>query len=393
MDKQKEKNRKNKTERRQKKKRNWSKGGWGKLKWVRWGVLLILSMVFFFVSFFWVSGTLIYKITETYAFTADEATTLHLMVLLPASGAYQEISAPEIDWPGTWDLREEGRLQLLQLEAPFQAGETVEAVITYRADLFQGAARWQTEPVHASDLAPSAEVQSAAPELVAQSALLQVDGDEAQTLRQLAAFTAQYLETPPDRDDAADESALAVYRSRVGGSIGRANLLAALSRASSLPATTINGLQLPDSLPLIPVSTVWDHPGQAQVWNEVYYDSAWGLVDPNAPDGFYRPALLGWTDGRHLMYDEVDQEAQTYQTLLDAAEAEGSWSVSSSAPLRFVAWAEADPDQIQLTPKVTINKTWDARWVMWASLIAILLIMNWLMDENPQKERMQSKVL
>ena len=384
---------KNEKKEKQKKKTTklWKKGWWRQIIKIRTGIIVLLSIIFFFISFFWVPGDIYYRIKEIYTFSASEDASLNLSVLLPSSGPNQEVFDPQVNWPGTWQINDDGRLRVLTLEGSIKAGETLKAVILYRANLSQGTAQWIDQPVTAADTDASTAVQSDAPEIAAQAELLRVAGDEALTLRQIYEFTRDYLDAPPIDTGIGDESALSVFRSGLGGALGRANLLAALSRANGLPAKAISGQKLPYTIPLIPVTATAAYPGQNGIWNEVFYNNAWGLVDPNAPGGFYRPAALGWSDGRHLVYGDIEEETGVFQTLLDNIGEESHWTASSEELLRYVAWADADQSQLELTTKVSLMTTWDARWVMLVALIAITLMMAWLMEEKPQRKRVSLK--
>lgn len=362
------------------KKRRWLKALWRSPKIVRGVIIAILSILSFFISFFWVPGEIHYRIRETYSFTPDEAGVLNLAALLPTSGANQVVSDPKVEWPGNWQASEDGRLQVIRMEAKALADETVKAVITYQVTLTQGTARWVDEPVNDEDINPSADVQSDAPEIIAQAELLGIEGDETRTLRLFHEFTGDYLEKTKDNPADHDESALTAYQTGIAGDLGEANLLAALSRASGLPAKIVNGLKLPEMVPLIPVSTAGESPADSGFWAEVFYEEGWGMIDPGEADGFYRPAVFGWNDGKHLTYGEVDQVNRVYQELQADDDAEKQWKSSSLGSLHYVAWA--DVDQVEIVPKVSILKTWDARWVMLVSLIAIILIIAWLMRDS-----------
>ena len=93
-----------------------------------------------------------------------------------------------------------------------------------------------------------------------------------------------------------DLSALAAYRSGVGGCAERANLLAALARRTGIPARVVSGLSMPEWFPFIPKSVTWGHPAGAHAWNEVFIGSDWWLVDASRADPFYERNLFGWTD-------------------------------------------------------------------------------------------------
>jgi len=369
----------------------WKKGWWRNPKIIRAVIIVVLSIFFFFVSFFWVPGDIYYRIKETFIFTAKEDASVHLTLLLPSSGPNQEVFEPQIDWPGVWQISEDGRLRVLTMEAPIEPGETIKAVIIYRPILSLGTAQWVDEPVTTADTDASMNIQSDAPEMIAQAEHLQAAGDEARTLRQIFTFTKDYLAETRNVEGNEDESALTVFRNGISGELGRANLLAALSRASGLPARTISGQKLPNTIPFIPITTTGAFPGQNSNWNDVFYNGAWGLVDPNAVGGFYQPSALGWSDGRHLVFAGADQQESVLQSQLRNAGEEGQWRSSSGESLRYVAWADVDQEQFELTPKVSVMTTWDARWLMLVSLILITLIMAWLLEGKRPKKRTSSK--
>ena len=189
---------KNEKKEKQKKKTTklWKKGWWRQIIKIRTGIIVLLSILFFFISFFWVPGDIYYRIKEVYTFSASEDASLNLAVLLPSSGHNQEVFDPQVNWPGTWQINDDGRLRVLTLERSIKAGETLKAVVLYRVNLSQGTAQWIDQPVTAADTDASAAVQSDAPEIAAQAELLRMAGDEALTLRQIFEFTRDYLDAP-----------------------------------------------------------------------------------------------------------------------------------------------------------------------------------------------------
>jgi len=353
-----------------------------KTRLVRWVVVAFLSLVAVITSLFWVSGDLHYDITETYTFTGEDSGSVHLTVMLPTSGHYQEVLEPVIEWPGTWDIRLNGRLNVLRLEMDLDAGQTAEAVISYGVNLWQGQASWVGEPVTSTDLSPTDLVQSDHPEIVSRAESLQVSGDEARTVEQIFDFTIQHLAWPVEDRINADLSALQALQTGVGGCAEHANLMAALCRAVGIPARTISGLAMPETIPFIPMSATWNHPAGAHAWVEVFVDDVWLIADPSWSGQFYQRDILGWTDGRHLAYDTVPHESDVYLSLVEEAESEGTWIAAMSAPLRFVAWSDLPNESMAFTPQVTLRKTWDARLLMMFAVIIILVVLNWLFDDT-----------
>lgn len=348
----------------------------------RWVVIALLSLVVVLISLFWVSGDLHYDITETYTFSSEDSGSVYLNVMLPTSGHYQEVLEPVIEWPGTWELHLNGRLNVLRLEMDVEAGQTVEAVISYGVNLWQGQTSWVGEPVTSADLSPTDLVQSDHPEIVSRAESLRVSGDEAQTVKQIFDFTIQHLDWPAEERINADLSALRALQTGVGKSVEHANLMAALCRAVDIPARTISGLTMPESVPFIPMSATWGHPAGAHAWVEVFVDDVWKIADPSWSGQFYQRDMLGWTDGRHLGYETFARESDVYLPLLEEAESEGTWIAAMSAPLRFVVWSDIPNESMQFTPRVSLRKTWDARLVMMFSVILILVVLNWLFGDN-----------
>jgi hypothetical protein len=357
--------------------------------WIRRGSFLLLVIVLSILSLFWIPGDVHYQITETYTFTATETDLLHLTLLLPTSGPYQEVFEPDVVCPGEFEIEKVGRLKLLRLEAEILSGQTIEAVITYDVHLFQGSARWTGMPSRSYDLAPEPDIQSDAPALMEEAELVSVLYEKRQTVRKIFGFTMRHLDWPRDSRINADLSALNAYRTGVGGSIEHANLMTALSRAAGIPAHPVSGLVMPVMLPLIPVSQTWDHPASAHAWVEFYLNGTWEMADPSWSGKFLKHDLLGWTDGRHLAYDETASEAAIYGQIVAEAEENGNWTVAMSAPLRFAAWSEVSIDSMVFIPVITLRKTWDARLVMLISLVVIVTVLYFLNREDRRQEKIQ----
>lgn len=350
------------------------------------GVLTLVSLLIIVLSLYWLPGDLHYRITETYQFSGEEEGTLTLVVMLPTTGQYQEVIEPEIIWPGTYESHSSGRLQVLRFTKDLRAGETVEAQITYTVHLWQGRAVWYGEPVNPEDLEATAEIQSQHPTIISRAETLRVPDNQRRTARRIFEFTNRHLRWPDDDRLNPDVSALIALESKVGGCTEHAYLMAALCRAEEIPTRVINGLAMPDTLPFIPVSSVWNHPAGAHAWVESFFDHAWVFADPSWANQFLKRDLFGWIDGRHLAYDEITQERVVYEPLIAEAEANGTWIAAMSAPLRFVAWSSLSFEKMHFIPKVTLLKVWDSRYLLFVSLILILWILAWVAgDDQPGK--------
>ncbi len=355
-------------------------------QWLSWGLVGLLSLAAAVLSLFWVPGEIHFVITEIYTFNAAESTKVYLSVVLPTSGNYQEVLTPEITWPGSWTTEPVESMEVVRFEADLAAGETVEAVIQYQANLSQGKAHWSGKPVTADDLVPSDVIQSDDPEIIDQAAQLTVTEDDLQSAFEIFNFTRQYLVVDENLSDTA-LSALDVYHAGSGGSTEHATLMAALCRAADLPAHIVNGLVLPETLPLISASFVREQPGCSQDWVEVYAGDQWQMADPSLAKRFFQRSLFGWTDGKHLVYGTPSEMSQVYKALAAEMGESGILIAEASAPTHFTAWADAPVENTSFSSVVTLRKTWDARYLMAFSVITILVVINWLLEKDRKQTR------
>ncbi len=345
-------------------------------RWIKRAGLALLALLFILLSLYWFPAELHYKVTETYTFNSDEAVVVKLVTLLPTSGAYQTVTDPKVNWPGAGGMQTDGRLNVVRLTSEIGAGETIIAEISYRVNLFQGSAAWIGEPVLSNDLRPSDAIQSDAPELAAQAALLNDDQNDQDTVRTIFAWTRQFLSLAPTEER--DQDALSTLTNRTAGSQGYANLFTALCRAAEIPARTVTGRVIPELFPLIPITRTTDTPISFQAWNEVFAQDYWKMTDVFHANSFIQHKLLGWTDGRHLVFDDITKVDAVYQSLVAEAQTQDGWQASGTTPLMFVAWSESNPDSLTVTPSFTVQKIWDGRWMMVIALLVILFIIVWL---------------
>jgi len=269
----------------------------------------------------------------------------------------------------------EGRLNVVRLVAEIDEDQTVEAEITYRVNLWQGEAKWVGDSVLSDDLDSSENIQLDNPWITDRADQLWVEDNPHKTSRNIFDFTIEYL-APPEG-------------AQPWGAIEYVNLMAALCRSADVPTRTVRGLLIPEIIPFITVSAEWNHPANTHDWVEVHVGDAWLLADPSRSGQFYKRDLFGWTDGKHLLYDTSINVGQVYESLVSEAESEGEWISAMSAPMNFVAWSEAEAETIALSPVITLQKTWDGRLLMIASVILILVVLNWLYQSD--KRRLSGK--
>jgi len=371
-----------KAEREEQKKK--AKARYRSQQWFSWGLVGLLSLVAVILSLFWIPGEIHYMITETYTFTAAESTKVYLSVLLPTSGNYQEVLTPEITWPGSWTTEPVERMEFVRFETDLAAGETAEAVIQYQVNLSQGEAQWSGKPAIADDLVASEVIQSDFPEIIDQAAQLTATKDDLGSAFEIFNFTRQYLMMDEDSADTG-LSVLDVYHAGSGGSTEHANLMTALCRAADLPAHIVNGLVLPEALPFISVSFVREQ--RPQDWVEVLTGDQWQMADPSLAKRSFQRSLFGWTDGKHLVYGTASEMTQVSQAFASELGESGIKIGEASGPMHFTAWAEVPVDNITFTPAVTLRKTWDARYLMAFSVITILAVINWLLQQDRKRTR------
>ncbi len=360
-------------------------------KWIEVAVLLIICTSIVILSLFWIPGDVTYDFKETYSFSVDQAGQIKLMLLLPTSGPYQTIEAAEIVWPGEQDHYIDGRLNVIFLQTDVLAGQTIEAEITYRVMLWQGEARWSGMPALSDDLSPEINIQSDHPDMIAQAEQLLHPQGKWQTARNIFRFTFQHLRWPQETRINANLSALNAWQTGVGGCTEHANLMTALCRAVDIPAHPVSGLLMPQMISFIPYTATWNHPAGAHAWVEFYSGGTWFLADSAISGKFLTRNLFGWTDGKHLVYDEIAHENEVSEQWISAAEEEGEWIAAMSAPMRFVAWSDVDIEAMQFIPQVTLRKVWDERVILMISLVVIVIVLYWLAKSTSPREKRKRK--
>lgn len=337
--------------------------------WTARILLAFLSLAFIFISLFWIPANLTYRVNETFTITSSNSTELDLVVLLPTTGPYQRLIDPEVAWPGSWQAERLGRVNLIRLEGAIQADETLTAVITYDVNLRMGEAIWMGEPVTSAALLPQEDIPSDSPDIITQSKSLTVTNDSLATAIQIYDAVVSYHDLENSRDSA--------------------NVLAAFNRAAQIPTLVVRGWVLPNSVPLLSqqIAPEIDLRG----WNEVFLQDTWQVEDASCCRSFPKRRLLGWTDGRHLVLDEVENLDSIYQSLVDEAEQDGAESVSSSSPA-FVAWSLADEGGLEVTPVMMVRKTWDGRWAMAIAVVVILTVLEWMMETDHYTKKSRQMV-
>jgi hypothetical protein len=334
-------------------------------------VVAVLALIFVLISLYWVPAELNYRVTESYQITSSDTTDLHLAVLLPISGPYQTVSDPEVTWPGEWQTETIGRVNLLRLTGEIQAGETLTLEIQYKVDLAQEQTAWSGEPVVSNDLLPEDQIPADDPDVVAQAVALTVAHDAEATARQI-------YDQVADEPDEMDSTAIAYQ-------------LATLNRAAQIPTRVVSGYVLPDSVPFFVVQPTVGNSAGLRHWNEFFLENTWQMADASAQQVFYRQRLLGWTEGRHLALDHSNDLNALAQSLL-AESSQAAWQTDPTQAMKVVGWSEAGAESLELTPSVSIKKTWDGRWTMAISVVVILVILDWMTETDHYSKKAKAQV-
>ena len=337
-------------------------------RWIARIVVGLLALVFILVSLFWIPANLTYQVKETFTLSAEDSTDIQLVVMLPTSGGYQTVTDPEVDWPGTWQSEMVGRMVLVRLEGEIPAGETVTAEIAYDVELFQGKTSWVGEPVLSDYLLPGEGVPSNSPEIIAQAEALAVENDPLATAQRI-------YEVVADQQD-------------LTASADRAILLAALNRAAQIPTKVVTGWVLPDSVPLF-TRRLTSEDGLRN-WNETFLNEAWQLEDASCCRQFPKRSLLGWTDGRHLVLDDLSDLQAVAQSLEDEA-GRGSWGYSELSSLAYSVWSLDGEDSFEITSVMTAQKTWDGRWAMAIAVVVMLVVLERMMENDHLTKKSKRK--
>ncbi len=310
-----------------------------------------------------------YRIHERYTFSNPGSdSTLALGVLLPKSGPYQQVTAPETSGARPVETRQNNQTQALLFETTLPPGDTT-VDIAYTGTLRQGSARWEA-PTTPADLAEQPGIEVNAPGI--QALAKQMPGVDESAIYERFRHTAQALNWPTGSRINVQSSAVTALSEGIGGCTEFSYLFTALNRAAGVPTRSISGLAFPATLPpFVETSATWSHPGGAHAWAEFFDGQQWAFADPawasyGNPRRFFTRA-----DGAHLSYGEFSQEAAALQDIQTWVEERGQMVGAMSAPLKFSAASPAA--NVSFTPAVTVKKTADSRW--WYGLFGFAVML------------------
>ncbi|MGE5224257.1 MAG: transglutaminase-like domain-containing protein [Omnitrophica WOR_2 bacterium] len=348
-------------------------------------IYIIVMVIALGSAWFFTPATVHYHITENYEFSsAIQDATVYLAIIIPKTGPYQIVENTRVIWGGNQENISYPFLDVVKMHGSIKAEETLTATIDYDVILRQGPARW-TAPVMSYQLQPQTELESDEPAII-QQALKIASGQTRADAYALYAFTSAYLSWPKGTRIGGSQSAIHAYTTRVGGCGEFANLAVALHRAVHIPSQSITGLVLPAYPPYWSGSRIWNHPGGAHAWIEVHTESGWELADPSWGSAWPGPLKWLWfgrNDGSHLSYGESGYYTQLFNELTDWGKQNGMLLGAMSNPLHFVSATSVDG--VTITPGVTLQKGWDGRWVVTASLYLLLIVSMGLLERHLKK--------
>ena len=118
----------------------------------------------------------------------------NLAVMLPRDNAYQVIENVAVQWPGEFEIEDQGEIEVVKLVAKSAAEGVVEAVLAYDVILRQGKVAWDGE-IEQQDLLPQHDIESDEAVLVHKAQEICTDGTEYVAFETYQ-FTAGYLTWP-----------------------------------------------------------------------------------------------------------------------------------------------------------------------------------------------------
>ncbi len=327
------------------------------------GLILCISLLaaVTFGTFLLFPAHIHYHIEEKYLFSSDESDAIvHLGILIPKSGPYQEVKNIKISWDGAQERENRQSVEVIKLTGDDLQGKIQEAVISYDVILPKGEIYWEV-PIEDFQLLPQREIESGHP-LIKEQVSKITTGSSLDDVFRIFVYTSDYLIYSLGERDCTSSSALTAFLTHTGVCGEFARLMVAFSRASGVPAQVISGILLPDLLILGSSQTqIQNHPSESHAWVEFYTDGRWTMADPAVGSGQLNSLQFGKNDGRHLSYGEFEQEGIVFAEMKDGLSDKGKIIGSEFGVLKYIA--SANTSRVSISPKLFIKKGWDGRWV------------------------------
>lgn len=326
--------------------------------------LFSLALILSLSAFYVLPATVSYHVTEHYLFAGgSEDQRVALAVIRPRSGPTQVIKNPYATHSGGNHWEPELGFVSEIVDVQRQIGQVkaqgqIQIEFHYTAVLRQGTPFWQ-QPLAQRFTEAQTNIESTHPAIVAEATSVS-QGRSFDVAYALFSWVASTLSWPQGSRINTQPSALQALTSGIGGCAEFANLTTAFYRASKIPAYPVDGLAMPEMLPLSRKSSTWNHPAGAHAWVHFATDGQWTMADPSWAGRWLPFRYFTRDDARHLVFGEDAAVSAVYQELLAWGQSKGTVIGAMSAPLKFVAVAE-DPSTT-ITPTVTVAKRWDGRY-------------------------------
>ncbi|MCL2704342.1 MAG: hypothetical protein FWE91_12185 [Defluviitaleaceae bacterium] len=321
-----------------------SKGRSKHYKWYGFAAALIIAAAVLFVFFLNPQRTFI--ITETYRIMAVNGSETYLHVILPVSGAYQEITGFSVAGADDYSVENHGCRDELTAKV-FSDGSEKVVTVTYTAKLFRYVKPWDGDVLDEYTL-PQQWVDSDNGDIIRLGEELRGRNDY-RTARNIIRYANKTIRgVTGNQANTSRFSASELLVRRMGVCGDYAALMTALLRAEGIPARMISGLSL--RIPLKNAAD-WSHRGVAHAWVEFYADGKWHFADPT----------WGWFNRNgtaHLSYGayETDIRSDFQQNRLATAEPGFYIRGAMTAPLMFTIYS-TDENAVVI-PRADTRYSW-----------------------------------
>jgi hypothetical protein len=328
--------------------------------------LIIVSFILILVitipgAYFGLPAKTHYHIVEKHKVSGlDDHARVNIGIVLPKSGAYQEIKNILVQWEGEQELESNLYTDTYRLWMETAEKNEGEAVIEYDVILPQSSVYWEA-PVEEGKLLPQEGIESDHP------AIIQKAIEYSNNPREIYQFTSQHLIYSEENCADTNTSALEAYRLASGSCAGYARLMVALCRAAGIPAQMIFGTVLPDDYIPRTQPAVTGIPGAGHAWVEYYFQGDWSLADPSWGKGYTSLLEFNRNDGRHLSYGEYDHFNEVSDHLTDWA---STHSFILDQKLAYII--SASTDTASATSEIKVAKQWDGRWLNTIAIFAVV---------------------
>jgi len=308
---------------------------------------LLFASIPLYVFFFNPQRT--FHITESYRMISAYGAETYINVVLPISGAYQEIENLVIIGVEDYSLEYFNGWRELTAKIPPSHDEVL-VTISYTARLLRNVRAWNGEARTEYTL-PQQFVDSDNEDIIRLGEELRGDNDFT-TARNIFNHTNRTINTATgQRTNVEQLTASELLQNPVGVCYDYAILMTALLRAEGIPARMISGLSL--NIPLGSPRD-WSHPGVAHAWVEFYVDGKWHFADPTWGRRYFnRNGTAHLSYGTFEAYIRSDFQQNRFAAIEDAG---FFLRGGMSAPLSFNFFST--DENATIVPRAEVSFSW-----------------------------------